>query len=157
MSTDSVILEPFSWGACAKKERVKAPGIAKQQLEEWPGLEADGQLPIPPWALLGVCRALPVRWNAVLSYSSLLSPAPRSDNSVGRGWGWRSNSFSCLECLRRLSPPERSEVRIRQEGRVSSPKALDNYSSQRQKHSSQVTGNYTCSGQSDFRAEMVME
>lgn len=43
------------------ERRLKAP-VVKPKLEEWWELEADGQLPIPLWPLLGVCRTLPARW-----------------------------------------------------------------------------------------------
>lgn len=58
--------------------------------------EAEAQLPIPPWDLLGVCRALPGRWNVVLSYSYF--PAPRPDKSGGLEgrWGVEGQIASCV-------------------------------------------------------------
>lgn len=55
----------------------------------------------------------------------------------------------------RLSPPEGSEVRIRQEGRISSPKALDNYLSQRQTFQWGLWEIYLL--WAEFRVEMVIE
>ena len=90
-------------------------------------------------------------WNVVLSYNYLPSPAPRSV-SLGLRGGVEGKIVSCVRSVSGDSPPEESKVRIRQEGRVSSPKALDNYT-QEQKRSSQVYRNW----QSGFRVEVVRE
>lgn len=53
-----------------------------------------------------------MRWNVVLSYSCLPSPAPRSGKS-GTGGGVEGKIASCVRSVSGDSPPKESKIRIR--------------------------------------------